>query len=162
MPSPTNQALVIKAPPRKKVKFSTVPSRGLAKKLCYFANPRSFSFSSSTPTSMHTLKSTGNCSIKCSFWILELTTVWVGWMYSWLIMTIWVEKATKQQMCVITQGLNSFCISDREFGSEWIAPTFMLDILAVIASLSDWIYFVETWGKPPHLFIIHSGYICWW
>ena len=54
---------------------------------------------------------------------VQLLNLGVDHSLSWvdvllLIMTIWVEKATKQQMCVITQGLNSFCISDREFGSE--------------------------------------------
>ena len=81
-----------------------------------FYYPSSFSFSSSTPTSMHTLNSTGNWSIVCNFSILELTTVWVGLMYSWLMIPIWVAKAKKQQRCVKTQGLKTAWISDRRFG----------------------------------------------
>ena len=78
--------------------------------------PRSFSFSSSMPTSVHTLNSTGNWSIVCSFSILELTTVWVGLMYSWPMIPIWVAKAKKQQRCVMTQGLKTACISAKRFG----------------------------------------------
>ena len=103
--------------------------------------PRSFSFSSSMPTSVHTLNSTGNWSIVCSFSILELTTVWVGLMYSWPMIPIWVAKAKKQQRCVKTQGLKTACISAKRFGWCWsscIEPTFTADILTAARSRTNW------------------------
>ena len=138
MSTPADQALVETTPPGEEIELAAVPEQLVSKATILdglWHYPSSFSFSSSMPTSMHTLNSTGNWSIACSFSILEFTTVWVGLIYSWLMIPIWVAKARKQQRCVITQGLKDACISDRRFGrEECIGPTFMADIVAATQS----------------------------